>query len=58
MKKKKPGPAITMYHFCAARDVRAIMAKPGKNWETFLWECGKLLIAAVIGAAIAYVGLK
>lgn len=26
-KKKKPGPAITMYHFCAARDVRAIVAE-------------------------------
>lgn len=25
MKKKSPGPAITIYHFCAARDVRSIM---------------------------------
>ena len=39
-------------------DVRSLIAKPGKNWETFLWECGKLLLAAVIGAVIAYVGLK
>lgn len=39
-------------------DVRAIMAKPGKNWETFLWECGKLLLAAVIGAAAVWIGLK
>ena len=39
-------------------DVRSLMAKPGKNWETFLWEVGKLLIAAVIGAAAVWVGLK
>jgi len=26
-KNRKPGPAITMYHFCAAWDVRAIMAE-------------------------------
>ena len=39
-------------------DVRTIMAKPGRNWETLLWECGKLLIAAVIGAVLVWIGLK
>ena len=38
-------------------DVRAIMEKPGKRWETFLWELAKLLIAAVVGFAFARFGL-
>lgn len=39
-------------------DVRSLMAKPGKNWELFLLECGKLLLAAVIGAVMVWIGLK
>lgn len=40
------------------QDVKEINGKAGKKWENFLWECGKLLLAAIIGAVLVWLGLK
>lgn len=38
-------------------DVKALTEKPAKRWENLVWEVVKLLIAAVIGFALAHVGM-
>lgn len=38
-------------------DVRSLTEKPAKKWETFIWECTKLILAAVIGFACAKIGV-
>ena len=38
-------------------DVKALPEKPAKRWENLVWEVVKLLIAAVIGFALAHVGM-
>ena len=38
-------------------DVKALTEKPGKRWENLVWECVKLLVAAVIGFALAQIGV-
>ncbi len=37
-------------------DVKALTEKPGKRWENLVWEIARLLIAAVIGFALAHIG--
>ena len=39
------------------KKVEAIEAKPGKRWETFGMELGKILLAAVAGLVLAKMGI-
>ena len=39
-------------------DVKALTLKPAKRWDNLLNEIMKLLVAAIIGAAAAYIGLN
>lgn len=39
-------------------DVKSLTLKPAKRWENLLNEIMKLLVAAIIGAAAAYIRLS